>query len=220
MKRGTEAAAFLLVSIVLSGCAGESTPEVTPAPESEATQSETEQAPEESEAEPTEEPSASTTGTREAPLALGEARQISEESAWTVSVDSVNLDAAEDIRANSEWAPEPADGEVFVVATVTATVDADSISAQDIDLANEGVDPAASIFVEFVTGSGRGYDGSSGSGCYTDNMLYEQGNVYEDGASATGDFCIAVPADEVEGGLWRLSNLVNDSVWVAASRAD
>ena len=60
-------------------------------------------------------------------------------------------------------------------------------------------------------------DGTSGTGCYTDDMLHSQGSVYDDGAVVTGDICVAVPTDKVPGGLWRVSNSVNDSVWIASS---
>jgi hypothetical protein len=48
-------------------------------------------------------------------------------------------------------------------------------------------------------------------------MLYSQPAVYQDGATVTGDECVAVPADKVAGGLWRVANTANDSVWFAAS---
>ncbi|MEE6282911.1 hypothetical protein [Georgenia sp. MJ170] len=224
MKRGIGSVAFLLAIVALTGCAAESIPEVTPAPESEATTpvaatddtaaADDVEAEAEAEAEETPEP---TVGDREAPLAIGEARKLSNQSAWTVSLESSNLDAAEEILASDEWADRPAEGEVFVVGTFTVSVDAEPLDAQGIDLANEGADPWASIFVEFVAADGRGYDGSSGTMCYTQNMLYEQGTLYEDGASVTGDTCIAVPDEQLDGGLWRISNMVNDNVWISAS---
>lgn len=207
MRRSSGAVAFLLASIALSGCAGESTPEVTPAQTTESAATEA----------PTEEAPSATVGDREAPLALGEARKLSDESAWTVSLKESNLDAAESILTADEWAERPADGEVFVVGTFEISVDAAMLEAQGVDLANDGVDPWMNTSIEFVTADGKGHDGRSGTMCFTQDMMYDQGMVYEDGASITGDVCLALPADQVDGGLWRVSNTINDNVWISAS---
>lgn len=45
-------------------------------------------------------------------------------------------------------------------------------------------------------------------------MLYNQGAMYSD-ATVTGDVCLAVPVNKVEGGLWRVSNYQNDNVWMS-----
>lgn len=223
MKRSVGSAVLLASLVALSACGADRSPEVTPAPtiepttetaaEVEGTEEETESA----EAPVVEETPEATVGDRTAPLAVGESRKLSNESAWTVSLQSSNLDAAADILAADEWAERPADGEVFVVGTFTVTVDGSALEAQGFDLANEGAEVWANLSIEFVGADGRGFDGLSGTMCYTQDMLYEQGTLYEDGASVTGDVCIAVPSEHVEGGLWRVSNMVNDSVWIDAA---
>lgn len=208
------AAAFVAtgaLALALAGCGGgDDAPEVTPA----ATQAAAEASPAAT-ADPTE--AAPSTGTREAPLAPGESRQVGSDSAWTVSLVSSNLDAAAAIQAADPYGPQPADGEAFVVGTFSVTVSGDQIAAQGSDLANEGADPGQSLTVTYVAADGTSYDGASGSMCYTQNMLYSQGAVFQDGAVVTGDQCVAVPVDKVPGGLWRVSNIVNDSVWFSAS---
>ena len=213
-KQGVMAAVVTgALALALAGCSAEpESPEVTPAPVAAA-----EKTPK---VDPTPTPTAEpvvSVGTRQAPLAIGEARKISEASAWTVSLTASNLDAAAAIAAADEYAPKPAEGEVFVTGTFAVTVDAAKIAEQGADLANDGASPAQSVMVTYVAADGTSYDGMSGTSCYTTNMLYSQGAVFQDGAVVTGDQCIAVPADKVAGGLWRVSNLANDSIWFAAS---
>ncbi len=157
-----------------------------------------------------------TAGTREAPLAVGEARKVSEVSAWTVALTAGTLDGAGAIRAADEYAPAPAEGESFVVGTFSVTVDQAAIAEQGSDLANDGADPGMSLFFSFVAADGTSFDGTSGTSCYTSNMLYSQGAVYADGATVVGDVCVAVPTDKTAGGLWRVSNMVNEAVWITA----
>lgn len=207
-----------LLVLSLAACGGdEQAPEVTPAPVVSEEPAEREEEAATQEVAPEPEESAPTAGTREAPLALGEARKLSSASAWTVSAITSDLDAADAITAADEYAPTPADGETFVLGTFSIAVDGDAIAAQGMDLANDGADPWMSVWFEYVAADGTSFDGTSGTGCYTDDMLHSQGSVYDDGAVVTGDICVAVPTDKVPGGLWRVSNNVNDSVWIASS---
>lgn len=212
-------------SFALVAACSEPEPEVTPAPEEPAVTAEVE-APTEAEAteeaeeeleegaeQEVEEPDAPTVGTREAPLALGENRKLANDSAWTVGVLASDLDAFEAVRSADPYQEAPEDGEVFVLANVSIETDAAALADQGHDI-SDGAEPGYSVLVEFVGNEGRSYDGTSGTWCYTDNLLTEAGVVYDDGVVVTGDVCIAVPEGEVEGGLWRLSNLVNDAVWV------
>lgn len=232
MKPPRRGLALGLAVLVTSSCAGTSQPEVTPAPTEAADTEDTEvegdvdddrdeaSGSDDSEVDDSEadegEPELPTAGSRQSPLALGESRLVSEDSAWRVSILESNLDAASQILANDEWADEPAEGEVFVMARIQVEVVEDAIAAQGFDLANDGAEPWLSLFIEFVAEDGTSFDGSTGTLCYTDDMLYNQGSVYSDGALVTGDDCFAVPQGSVEGGLWRVSNSVNDSVWISS----
>lgn len=200
---------------LLAGCSvGSGTPEVTPSQESPAEVAETETPTE----EPTiEEPEAPTTGTREAPLKPGESRKLSDESAWTLSLNSSNLDAAAAIMAADEFAQPPAEGEVFIVGNFSVGVDGEALAAQGVDLANDGADVWSSVGFTYVAADGTSYDGTTGTMCYTNNMIYNQGTVYQGGVTVSGDVCMAVPADKVAGGLWRAANMQNDNVWMSPS---
>lgn len=154
-----------------------------------------------------------TKGTRAAPLALGETRKISDESAWIVGITDSDLDAADSVEVLDVPERELAENEQFVVATLSVTVDESAIEAQGQDI-NQGANPAASIFVEFVGSDGRGYGLGQGSVCYTDNAFSSTGAIYEGGVTVTGNICIGLPKDAVDGGLWRISNIENEAVWV------
>jgi len=202
-------------ALVLAGCAGGGTPEVTPSQETTAAEVEVTDEPSEEPAE-TEEPPAPSVGTREAPLKIGEARKLADVSAWTVMLNSSNPDGATAIAAVDEYAPRPAEGEAFLIGSFSVTVEAAAIAQQGYDLANEGADPWQSLFFEYVAADGTSYDGASGSMCYTPTMLYNAGTLYQDGATATGDICVALPADKIPGGLWRVANSQNDNLWITA----
>lgn len=216
------ALAPVALALVLAACSGDSAPEVTPAPEtvtetvtSEPTEEATEEATETPEAteEPAEAPAA--TGTREAPLALGETRKVADGSAWTVGLTASNLDAAAAIRAADEYAEQPKEGERFVLATLQVTVDQAAIEAQGFAM-SDGADPRGSINVSYVAADGTSYETFGGSYCFSQNdFASSAGTLYADGASTAGDFCVVVPADKVDGGLWRVSNLQNDAVWIS-----
>lgn len=142
------------VALALTACSGGATPEVTlsqeatvtaETPESEETVRETTEA---------EAPPADTTGTRTAPLKLGEARKLADSSAWTVMLNSSTSDGATVIAAADEWAPRPAEGEAFLLGNFSVTVDAAAINAQGFDLANEGATPWASLIFEYVASDG------------------------------------------------------------------
>jgi hypothetical protein len=197
-------AGIATMALALAGCAGESGPEVTPSQSAPA------------EPSPTPEPTAPTTGTREAPLKVGESRKLSDESAWTVQLNASNPDGAAVIAAENEYAPPPVAGEAFLIGNFSVTVDAAALASQGIDLANEGADPAINLIFEYVAADGTSFDGTSGSMCYTNGSIYNAGTLYADGTTATGDVCIAVPAEKVPGGLWRIANAQNDNVWISA----
>lgn len=204
--RHSAAVGAAILAIALAGCS--STPEVTSAPSAEAAAEPSAPAPSAVETPAPEE------GTRDNPMAVGSSRLIAEGSAWTVGITASNLDGAATLAAANSWAPRPAEGERFVIATLSVSVSAEAIAAQGFDLASEGAMPSASISLEFVGNDGISYDELSGTACYTDTPFYNTGTLYNDGATVSGDFCIAVPAGVVDGGLWRVSNPVNEGVWI------
>lgn len=221
LTRSNAVLASAALMLTLAACSGESTPDVTPAAETvtetvtaEPTETGTPTT-EPTEAATTEEPAASA-GTREAPLALGETRKVADESTWTVGITASNLDAAAAIRAADEFAEEPGEGERFVLATLSVTVDAAALEAQGIDI-SEGADPRASLFVSYVAADGTSYDSTAAFCSSANAFITNAGTLYSDGASTSGDVCVVVPADKADGGLWRVSNLNNDAVWIASA---
>ncbi|MBE7698702.1 hypothetical protein H9623_00070 [Oerskovia sp. Sa1BUA8] len=154
------------------------------------------------------------TGTREAPLAIGESRRLSDESAWTVQLNASNPDGAAVVAAENEYLPGPVPGEAFLIGNFSVTVDADALAGQGIDLANEGAAAWAHVWFEYVAADGTSFDVTSGTMCFTNGALYNAGTLYADGTS-TGDVCIAVPVDKLPGGLWRVANIQNDNVWIS-----
>lgn len=214
-RRPTIAIVLATFALALAACSGDSDPVVTPAPETVTVTEEPAEAPtlEPTETETEEVPER--TGTRDAPLGLGETRKVVEGSAWTVGITASNLDALAVVLANNEYAEQPAEGERFVVATLQVTVDQAAIEAQGFEM-SDGADPRFSLTVEYVAADGTSYGtGTGGTFCTTANDYLNTGVLYSDGAQSTGDVCVGVPADKIDGGLWRVSNGANDAVWVA-----
>ncbi len=198
---------------LLVGCASSNAPEVTPAPSPSASASVSEAPSPSPSPEPTADP-----GSRDAPLALGETRLVAANSAFTVGVTASNLDAAAVIAAADSYAPRPAEGETFVLATVTASVSQAALAEQGLDLASEGARPGISLTVEYVSATGVSYTPFSGANyCYTTNDFVSTNAVYNDGQAVTGDVCVVVPTADVPGGLWRISNSENSAVWIVSA---
>lgn len=217
-------AAFAVLALALVGCGREAPLEVSPVPteteiEDAAEEPEPTEAiePEETEIETDEQEDpieVAPEGTRENPLEIGQSRKVSDESAWIVGIVESNLDAAAEIHAADEYAPRPEDGERFIVATLWVQIDGSAIERQGFNLSNDGADPRASLFVSYVAEDGTSYEDGGSSWCYTNNdFLDAVGIMYQDGAEGSGDFCIVIPEEKVDGGLWRVSNTVNDSIW-------
>lgn len=200
------AAAIAILSV--TGCSSSSTqpPVNTPTPAAE-TPTPT----------PTPTPTAEpTVGSRQAPLALGETRQITEDSAYIVGITAVDYDAWAAIQASDSHHDAPVEGSQYVVANVSLALNGDNLTAQGLDITNEGLEPGFALNYEYVAADGTSYD-SINSECYTDNMLYSQGAVYDASIVTTGDVCVAIPSAALPGGLWRISNSQNDAVWVQGS---
>lgn len=195
--------------LLLSGCVVEQTPDVTPSqsPTAASDSPETPMSPDDADA-------SLATGTREAPLSLGESRALSDDSAWTVRLNTSTPDGASVIAAEDEFAPPPAAGEAFLIGNFSVTVDAAALAQQGVDLSNEGADPAWHLTFEYVAADGTSFDALSGTPCSTFSSIYTAGTLYTDGTTATGDVCIALPVEKVPGGLWRVANVENDNVWI------
>lgn len=207
-------AATALATLVLAGC-GSSTPPVnTPAAIESAEAAATESATPTPTPTPTEEPA--TEGSREAPLALGETRALAEGSAWIVGITAADYDAFAALRAADEYIEAPPEGMRYVAGTVSIEIVEDNLASQGVDITNDGVEPWFSINIEYVGNDGKSYDefASGDAYCYTSNELSSQGPIYDPSVVTTGDVCMVVPEAALAGGTWRISNQVNDAVWI------
>lgn len=133
--------------------------------------------------EPTDEPTngAIGGGTREDPLALGESFEV---GAYTVTVTEVDTDAEEAVMEENEFNDPPAEGEQFVMIGVETTYNGEQTGLPWIDLAFS------------VVGS-RGNTFNDDCGVIPEDLMMID-ELYP-GASATGNACVRVDADQVEG---------------------
>lgn len=198
MKRTiTSALGVAVAALLITGCSPASNPDgqVTTIPTPAATVAPT----------PSPTPEAEP-GTRAAPLSPGEMKLLTTGSVWSVGASADTL---------------VADG--YVVLPLHVDIDWDAAIAQGADVENEGVNPGISLFVEYVTAAGKSYDMFDTTGMdYPDpveNELWEFDVVYPPTESIEANVAVTVPAAEVPGGTWRVSNTTNKSVFIAGASA-
>lgn len=130
---------------------------------------------------------AAAAGSRENPHPAGTTADLGD---WQVSIDTTAPDGTAVIAEASEFNPAPQDGNEYVVAPVSATFSGDDTGTAWLDLS-----------VEFVSAGGNTYDGFCG--LLTDGLM-EQGEQFP-GATVDANVCAEVPADQVDGGVWRVT---------------
>ena len=195
------ATAGISLMLVLSSCST-GVPEVEAAPTDETTS-----APPEVTASPEAEAAETPGGTRNNPLKKDQARQISEESAFTISFGKTE-----------------AHGECLAVP-VTAEVNWDNLEKQAKDNGEDTTDisslPFVSVTTSFVTREGKTYDASTGDGCM--DAYIELGDkadiaveIYPPTKQATVIQLVQVPEAERTGGVWAAQNSVGDKVFGAS----
>ncbi|GAA1824810.1 hypothetical protein GCM10009771_25250 [Nesterenkonia flava] len=139
-------------------------------------------------------------GTRENPYPLG--AEISSGD-WTVTINSVDLDATDAVMAENQFNDAPADGHLYLLVNVTAQY--------------TGNDPEGSmpwVTVEYVSPQGNTFDAAE-SFAVAPDALDSTGTLYE-GASATGNIALSVPAEEVEAGVLSVRpDLFSEKVFVS-----
>ncbi|MBU4216018.1 MAG: hypothetical protein KJ792_15365 [Actinobacteria bacterium] len=162
-------------------------------------------------------PAPTVAGTTTDPLRPGQSRVLVAGSAWTVALLSTNLDAAVPTTTAVPDDRRPRQDETFVVGTFSLTVSAAAVAAQGGDLATEGTSAWQSLTYSYVGADGTAYNGSTGTPCATATALIMAEPLWADGDTATGDVCVAVPSDKVEGGLWRVVNGQGTGLYFATS---
>lgn len=145
-----------------------------------------------SEAEPETEP-----GTRESPLAVGEQRKLTDGSMW-----SVGAAAATQVGAG------------YVVLPIHIGLDWDAAKAQGMQ-EGDGTDPWTALLIEYVTAGGRSYD-TAETYVEVPNQIHEVGTVYPPLGEISTNYVVTLPDAEIPGGVWKVSNMNGDSVFIAA----
>ena len=139
-------------------------------------------------------------GTRSNPLAIGSTISDSE---WDVTINSVDLDATDVILAENPFNEAPGDGNVYIMVEVTANYTGDN---------PEGETPW--VTVEYVSAGGNSF-ASHDSMVVAPHRFDSLETLYE-GASATGNISIEVPAEEITEGTLKVSpGLFSDAVFFA-----
>lgn len=142
-------------------------------------------------------------GTRALPWPAGSQAKYDDTSVWTYSIGATALDQWPAIVTVNEFSEPPAEGNMYITAPVTLTVDTN-------EQTSAGVDPYSSLQISYVTGSGK-----SGKECVVQlpapGDLYEVGLVY---GGATVEFlaCAEVPVADVSGGTWAVRSLIDQSL--------
>jgi hypothetical protein len=133
-------------------------------------------------------------GTRENPLAPGVAFEVGD---WTVELGPTNTDAADEIADALEFTEDPPAGRQYVMVELGVTY-----------TGTESGDPFIELGWSFYGNGGNTYSLAEDDQCgLLPDDLVEVGEMFPD-ASASGNVCVAVPADEIEGGAWILEDFL------------
>ncbi|MEE6295225.1 hypothetical protein [Georgenia wangjunii] len=189
-----------VAAVLLAGCgADEPEPAATTTPSVEEPSATA--VPEPTSATPTEmvtedEVEASGEGSRENPHPAGATFEV---GGYELTVGHTNFDATADIRqaeadayydGDLSWVSEPAEGTVYITAPVTATY-----------VGEDSGEPYLDLMIAYVTAAGNVYDATSAT---APSDLMDANELYA-GASFEGHITQEVPAAEVEGGTWRIT---------------
>lgn len=145
-------------------------------------------------------------GTREDPYAVGDSIELGD---WTIVINSVTLDATDEVMAENQFNDPPAEGRQFVMVNMDATYDGEETGTAWLDLSQRVLGSGGNTF-----GSGGAMEDYCGS---IPNDLNDGGEQFP-GATVTGNVCISVPADQLDDALMILEESLsfsNDRVFVA-----
>ncbi len=141
-------------------------------------------------------------GTRENPLPLG--TEVSSGD-WTVTVNSVDLDATDDVLAENQFNEAPEDGQTYILVSITA---------EYIGSDSEGDMPWASV--EYVSPEGNTF--TEGDAAIVAPEAFDSLTTLYEGASETGNVALQVPADDVASGVLAVTaDMFGDTVFVSVS---
>lgn len=126
-------------------------------------------------------------GSRDNPYPLGAQFAAGE---WTVTIDSVDVDAWPEIRRENQFNDPPPTGRRFVMFYVTATYGGPDSADASFDLSWTVVGSQGNTF-------GSSFDDYCG---VIPDDLDEAGEVFS-GATATGNVCVSVASDQIDGAV-------------------
>lgn len=139
-------------------------------------------------------------GTRENPVPLGTALSDAD---WTVTVNSVDLDADDAVAEANQFNEPPADGNVYILVNITATYTGDDPDGS-----------SAWTTVDYVTASGNTIDSADTYAVAPDSFDMLE-TLYSD-ASTTGNIVLEVPIEGLTDGVLAVSpGIFSDKVFVA-----
>ena len=92
----------------------------------------------------------------------------------------------------------------YITLPLHVELDWENGRAQGLDPENEGLDASYSILISYVTADGRSFD--TMDNYEVDNEWYSIGVVYPPTRVIDARVPISVPADQVPGGVWKLTN--------------
>lgn len=186
---------------------GEPSDEPAEDPTDEPTEEQSEEPSDEPTSEPADEPAGEGSGTEDDPYAIGQTFTIEDGEGGTldVTVGEVDWDATDAVMEESSSNTEVSENQTYILVPVTVTYHGDGTA-----------EPLLLLIMEYHSDAGGVYS--------DDGALTPQSRVYvdtlSDGDSATWDYGIIVPKDEVEAGRFAVSALFDfaaDSTWVAAT---
>lgn len=188
--RSAAAAAAAVLALTLSACGDEADTDAESSDEVEATDADTEDgdAAEDTEAETEEttedETDASTeedseTGTRDNPLSLG---KTAENADWSVTVNSVTLNADEEVMAENEFNDPAPEGSSYALINADVTY-----NGEESEMLMMGVD------ISYVSEGGETYNAGD-SIAVTPEPLDLAAELYN-GGTESGNVAVAVPDD-------------------------
>ncbi|TFC25742.1 hypothetical protein E3O18_06850 [Cryobacterium sp. TMT2-42-4] len=141
-------------------------------------------------------------GTRANPAPVGSTVTIEEfgTPTWEVTLGAATLNATDQVKAANEFNPDPEPGNAYAIVPATVKY-----------IGAESGNPNFSLDFTYVSSDGRSYDGGFVS---MDGQLSDVADLYTD-ATATANVIIEVPATGPEAGLWGVSYIGGDPVFLA-----
>ena len=140
-------------------------------------------------------------GSRANPLAIGEYRALSADSMWTVGAEAPTV-------VNDGYIVLPLRiGMDWEVGRQTA-------AEQGIDVDAEGLNLYESLFVSYVSASGRSYTTLDDLSIEIPNDFYLVGTLYPPVEAVSASVAVSIPAAEIPGGTWSVEDLFGDGVFI------